>query len=82
MPSVILSQRTQHSRKPAEQYTIAEAVSYPPYIEAFARERRDGWDAIGNEAPGAIDLSWLNTTAQNSKPSQPEGTTGLQSEGL
>ena len=68
IPSVILSARREHSRKPDEQYTIAEAVSYPPYIEAFARERRDGWDAIGNEAPGAIELSWLNTTAQNGQP--------------
>lgn len=80
IPSVILSARREHSRKPAEQYTIAEAVSYPPYIEAFARERRDGWDAIGNEAPGAIELSWLNTTAQKCKPLPAEGNTGSQSE--
>jgi len=26
-----------------------ELVSHPPYIELFARERFDGWDAWGNE---------------------------------
>lgn len=56
IPSVILAPRTEHSRKPEGQYGIIEAQSYPPYIEAFARSRRDGWDVIGNEAPGATEL--------------------------
>ena len=28
---------------------MIEKVSYPPFIELFARERFDGWDAWGNE---------------------------------
>lgn len=27
-----------------------EKVSYPPYIELFARKRVEGWDAWGDEA--------------------------------
>ena len=49
IPTVILSPRNEHSRKPDEQYDIIEKTSYGPYIEAFARRKRDGWDCVGNE---------------------------------
>ena len=38
-----------HSMKPDEQYPVIEAVSPSPRIELFARRRREGWDAWGNE---------------------------------
>jgi len=41
--------RTIHSRKPDEMRQMIEKVSYPPYIELFAREQFEGWDAWGNE---------------------------------
>jgi N6-adenosine-specific RNA methylase IME4 len=49
--TVILAPRRRHSQKPAEIYRKIEATSYPPYLEVFARERRQGWDAIGDELP-------------------------------
>lgn len=48
---VIFAKRREHSRKPDEMYAKIEKTSPPPYIEAFAREKREGWDAIGNELP-------------------------------
>jgi N6-adenosine-specific RNA methylase IME4 len=40
------------SRKPDEAYELIERM-YPelPKIELFARNRRSGWDAWGNQAP-------------------------------
>ncbi len=46
---VILSPRREHSRKPDEQYSRIERLFDGPYLEIFARERRPGWDAWGNE---------------------------------
>jgi N6-adenosine-specific RNA methylase IME4 len=41
---------TKHSQKPIAFFDIIEAVSPPPRLEMFARARRLGWDAWGNEA--------------------------------
>jgi N6-adenosine-specific RNA methylase IME4 len=51
--SVITAPRREHSRKPDEAYELIEQM-YPelPKIELFARQRRNGWDAWGNEVPG------------------------------
>jgi len=51
--SVIRERRREHSRKPEASYAIIERM-YPdlPKLELFARQRRNGWDAWGNEVPG------------------------------
>ena len=41
--------RTKHSKKPDAMYTLIEEASPGPYLELFARERRPGWAAWGNE---------------------------------
>ena len=48
--SVILAERTEHSKKPDIFYEIIEKM-YPKHskIELFARNKRDGWGAWGNE---------------------------------
>ena len=38
-----------HSRKPDEQYNRIETMFDGPYIELFARQRRKGWTAWGNQ---------------------------------
>lgn len=43
--------RTRHSEKPDRFYEIVERVSPAPRLEVFARRRRYGWDAVGDEAP-------------------------------
>ena len=49
--SVVVSPRGKHSEKPAAMYEIIERM-YPgvPKIELFARSKRSGWDAWGNES--------------------------------
>jgi N6-adenosine-specific RNA methylase IME4 len=39
----------EHSRKPDEIYERAEALARGPYLEMFARQRRRGWSAWGNQ---------------------------------
>ena len=46
---VIHAPRGRHSQKPAEVYERIERLVPGPYLELFARERREGWDAWGNE---------------------------------
>jgi N6-adenosine-specific RNA methylase IME4 len=48
--------RGRHSQKPAEFFALVETVSPGPYLEMFARTRRPGWDAWGNEVPDAVTV--------------------------
>lgn len=48
VPTVIIAERTEHSRKPDGQYDVVERVSHGPFIEGFARRERPGWDNWGN----------------------------------
>lgn len=47
----LLSPSIVHSKKPKSLYEYAETLS-GPYLELFARKKRDGWDAWGNEIVG------------------------------
>ena len=51
--NIMASQKREHSRKPDQVYEIIERCSPGPYLELFARHRRDGWaqwgDCIDNE---------------------------------
>jgi N6-adenosine-specific RNA methylase IME4 len=49
--SVLETPIGEHSEKPDEAYNIIERL-YPGclYLELFARRKRDGWDAMGDEA--------------------------------
>ena len=38
-----------HSVKPCRMREMIETVSYPPWIELFARQVANGWDAWGDE---------------------------------
>ncbi|QEX18519.1 DNA methyltransferase [Hypericibacter terrae] len=46
---LILAPLREHSRKPDEQYQRIERLYDGPYLEMFARARREGWDAWGNQ---------------------------------
>lgn len=48
--NLIVAPTRGHSRKPDDQYSIMESL-YPDAfkLELFARQRRDGWDAWGNQ---------------------------------
>lgn len=45
-----------HSAKPPEFYALVERVSPGARAELFARERRDGWGAWGNEVESDVSL--------------------------
>lgn len=44
-----IERKTEHSKKPEKMYEMIEKVSYEPYFEMFARNKRDGWEVMGNE---------------------------------
>lgn len=46
---LIIAPRREHSRKPDEQYPGIEALCEGPYLELFARARRPGWEAWGDQ---------------------------------
>lgn len=49
----LLSPNVQHSRKPDDLYQLAESLQ-GPYLELFARRRREGWDCWGNQVESNI----------------------------
>lgn len=48
--NVIRTRKREHSRKPDEQYKIIESCSRAPYLELFARNKRDGWVSWGDQS--------------------------------
>lgn len=61
----LATRKQEHSRKPDEQYAIIESCSEGPYLELFARGRRDGWTSWGAQADDGYKPSW-KTYAYNS----------------
>lgn len=57
LPSYFVERSTQHSRKPQAAYRLMEVASPGPRLELFARHRRDGWDAWGNEVRCNVELN-------------------------
>lgn len=53
-PNFIQSKIGHHSKKPYEMYGIIESLELGPKIELFARHKRVGWDAWGNQLPREI----------------------------
>jgi N6-adenosine-specific RNA methylase IME4 len=56
-PTAFLHPRLPHSVKPARFYEMIEQQSPGPYLEVFARRRRQGWDAYGNEVASSVELA-------------------------
>jgi N6-adenosine-specific RNA methylase IME4 len=46
-----------HSAKPDASLDLVERASPGPYLELFARRRRFGWDAWGNEVESDVELA-------------------------
>lgn len=53
--NIIPKRKREHSRKPDELYGIIEDCSPGPYLELFARERRDGWTQWGDQVDTYLD---------------------------
>ena len=48
--NIISSRKREHSRKPDELYKIIESCSSGPYLELFARGKRENWYVWGNQS--------------------------------
>ena len=55
--TAIVSNKGQHSVKPEAMRQMIEVVSYPPYLELFARQTSEGWTTWGNEVAQARRVS-------------------------
>lgn len=53
--NLLATRKREHSRKPDELYELIEGCSWGPYLELFARTRRENWTVWGNEAPEDAD---------------------------
>lgn len=54
---LIISPIEQHSKKPDEtRERIVSLMGDVPRIELFARQKTEGWDVWGNEAPDSVEL--------------------------
>ena len=56
--NLLATRKREHSRKPDEQYALIEACSPAPYLELFARGRREGWTTWGNQADECYRPTW------------------------
>jgi N6-adenosine-specific RNA methylase IME4 len=57
IPNLLIEPVGEHSRKPDEvRLRIERLYGDVPRIELFARQRRPGWSAWGNEVPGGNDI--------------------------
>lgn len=48
--------RREHSRKPDEFYERIERLVDGPYLEMFARQRREGWDVLHSDEPDKFEV--------------------------
>jgi len=51
-PSIIYGEKTKHSKKPQKVYEMIEQMYSGPYLELFARNKRDNWEPWGDEIDG------------------------------
>ena len=49
---IIAKKPSYHSGKPLEAYDLIEEASYPPRLELFSRNVREGWECIGYDVDG------------------------------
>lgn len=56
--NILCTRKREHSRKPDEQYPLITSCSPGPYLELFARGKRDGWAIWGNQADESYTPGW------------------------
>ena len=62
---LIIQPRREHCRKPDEFYARVERYCTGPYLELFARQRRPGWTAWGDESTSSNPNTTPTTTSPN-----------------
>ena len=66
--TLIVAPRGEHSVKPEGMRRMIELVSYPPYLELFARRTVEGWDSWGNETTEPSEQLVLPQPEQEQTP--------------
>ena len=56
--NLIRTKKREHSRKPDEMIDLIEACSPGPYLELFARGKRENWTLWGNQADENYQPTW------------------------
>lgn len=56
--NLIRSRKREHSRKPDEMIQLIESCSPGPYLELFARGKRNNWDMWGDQANIDYEPTW------------------------
>jgi len=69
--NIIRTQKQEHSRKPDELYNIIESCSPGPYLEIFARGKREKWDVFGNQANDEYKPEWETYKNNSSNKARP-----------
>ncbi|WP_291516808.1 MT-A70 family methyltransferase [Acidovorax sp.] len=70
--NIMNTRKREHSRKPDEQYPLITSCSPGPYLEMFARGKREGWAIWGNQADESYTPTWPTYTNHS------QAETGLQ----
>ena len=60
--NIMSTRKREHSRKPDEQYPLITSCSPGPYLEMFARGKREGWAIWGNQADESYTPDWPTYT--------------------
>lgn len=55
--NMIETRKREHSRKPDELYDLIERCSWGPFLEIFARGKRDGWTGWGDQSEN-YEIGW------------------------
>lgn len=56
--NILSTRKREHSRKPDEQYDLITSCSPGPFLELFARGKRDDWAIWGNQADDTYEPTW------------------------
>ena len=68
---LIKTRKREHSRKPDELYNLIESCSPGPYLELFARGKRENWEQWGNEVED-YSLAWPTYSYNSQKKQESE----------
>jgi N6-adenosine-specific RNA methylase IME4 len=60
--NIMSTRKREHSRKPDEQYPLITSCSPGPYLEMFARGKRESWAIWGNQADENYTPTWPTYT--------------------
>lgn len=68
--NIMCTRKREHSRKPDEQYPLISSCSPGPFLEMFARGKRDGWTIWGNQADETYSPSWATYSNHSQSPAE------------